>query len=72
MTESFFTRAADAASPRQTTKLADRLLEASVTSSLSDDQARFVESRPLFCATVDAFGFPSCSYKGGAPGSFAC
>ena len=54
---------------RQTTKLADRLLEASVTSSLSDDQVRFVESRPLFfLATVDAFGFPSCSYKGGAPG----
>ena len=54
---------------RQTTQLADRLLEASVSTSLSDDQARFVESRPLFfLATVDAFGFPSCSYKGGAPG----
>ena len=33
---------------RHTIQLADRLLEASVTTELSNDQARFVASRPLF------------------------
>ena len=74
MTEPFFSPAQRTLqATRQTTKLADRLLEASVTSSISDDQARFVESRPLFfLATVDAFGFPLAHTKAARQGSFAC
>jgi predicted pyridoxine 5'-phosphate oxidase superfamily flavin-nucleotide-binding protein len=49
--------------------LADRLVEAIVTSELSDEQAAFVHSRNLFfLSTIDEWGFPSSSYKGGAPG----
>ena len=49
--------------------LANRLLEVTVASELAEAQARFVESQSMFfLATVDEFGFPSCSYKGGHPG----
>jgi hypothetical protein len=49
--------------------LADRLVEAIVTDELSDEQAAFVHSRNMFfLSTIDEWGFPSSSYKGGAPG----
>ena len=49
--------------------LANRLLEVTVASELAEAQARFVESQSMFfLATVDEFGFPSCSYKGGHRG----
>ena len=49
--------------------LANRLLEVTVASELDESQAQFVASQSMFfLATVDEFGFPSCSYKGGHPG----
>ena len=52
-----------------TKALAARLVDAAVTTTLSEDQAAFIHSRDMFyLATVDADGFPSCSYKGGARG----
>ena len=51
-----------------TRRLADRLDEGT-TDRISDAHRRFIESREMFfLATVDADGFPQCSYKGGAPG----
>ena len=49
-----------------TVNLADRILEAVVAEELSDQQAEFINSRNMFyLSTIDEFGFPSCSYKGG-------
>ena len=49
--------------------LANRLLEVTVASELDESQAQFVASQSMFfLATVDEFGFPSCSYKGGHRG----
>mgnify|MGYP003334379228 CR=1 FL=1 len=49
--------------------LANRLLEVTVATQLAEAQAQFVASQSMFfLATVDEFGFPSCSYKGGHPG----
>ena len=49
--------------------LANRLLEVTVASELAEAQAQFVASQSMFfLATVDEFGFPSCSYKGGHRG----
>jgi predicted pyridoxine 5'-phosphate oxidase superfamily flavin-nucleotide-binding protein len=49
--------------------LADRLVDAIVTEEITDDQAAFIHERNMFfLATNDEHGFPSCSYKGGAPG----
>jgi len=49
--------------------LANRLLEVTVATELAEGQAQFVASQSMFfLATVDEFGFPSCSYKGGHPG----
>jgi len=49
--------------------LANRLLEVTVATELAEAQAQFVASQSMFfLATVDEFGFPSCSYKGGHPG----
>ena len=52
-----------------TRRLADRLEDRIVHSSLSDGERAFVESLDcFFLATADADGQPSVSYKGGDPG----
>jgi uncharacterized protein len=52
-----------------TTRLADRVDELVVRPELSGDQKAFIESRDMFFLTsVDHRGYPTCSYKGGAPG----
>lgn len=49
--------------------LADRLEEAIVGNELADHQTAFISARNmLFLSIVDENGFPSCIYKGGAPG----
>ena len=49
-----------------TVNLADRILESVVAEELSGQQAEFINSRNMFyLSTIDEFGFPSCSYKGG-------
>ena len=51
-----------------TSRLADRL-EALARPQISDDTKAFIESRDMFFLTsVDHRGYPTCSYKGGAPG----
>ncbi len=50
-------------------KLADRLVDVLARNAFTDDDRRFIESRPLFfLSTADAEGRPDCSYKGGLPG----
>jgi len=52
-----------------TTALADRIVDAVVTQTLTDDQTAFIHNRNMFfLSTIDEAGFPSCSYKGGAVG----
>jgi len=52
-----------------TTALADRLESVIVVDALSEDDRRFVGSRDFFfLSTVSDDGFPTVSYKGGAPG----
>jgi uncharacterized protein len=52
-----------------TTRLADRVDKMVVRSQISDDQKAFIETRDMFfLASVDHRGYPTCSYKGGAPG----
>jgi predicted pyridoxine 5'-phosphate oxidase superfamily flavin-nucleotide-binding protein len=52
-----------------TTRLADRVDEMVVRPKISDDQKAFIETRDMFfLASVDHRGYPTCSYKGGAPG----
>jgi predicted pyridoxine 5'-phosphate oxidase superfamily flavin-nucleotide-binding protein len=52
-----------------TTRLADRVDEMVVRPHLSDDQKALIETRDMFfLTTVDHRGYPTCSYKGGAPG----
>jgi len=52
-----------------TTALADRIVDAVVTQSLTDAQIAFIHNRNMFfLSTIDEAGFPSCSYKGGAEG----
>lgn len=49
-------------------RLADRLT-AGNSPEIGDAHASFIEARDMFfIASVDADGFPQCSYKGGAPG----
>src|SRR5260370_7533228 len=51
-----------------TSRLADRL-EALAQPKIPDDTKAFIESRDMFFLTfVDHRGYPTCSYKGGAPG----
>ena len=51
-----------------TTRLADRIDEMVVRPQLAGDQKAFIESRDMFFLTsVDHRGYPTCSYKGGAP-----
>jgi uncharacterized protein YndB with AHSA1/START domain/predicted pyridoxine 5'-phosphate oxidase superfamily flavin-nucleotide-binding protein len=52
-----------------TRALANRLRKATVASVLDADHRAFIEERDMvFLTTVDHRGFPTCSYKGGAPG----
>jgi len=52
-----------------TTRLADRVEELIVRPELPADAKGFIESRDMFfLSTVDHRGYPTCSYKGGAPG----
>lgn len=52
-----------------TRKLADRLEEMIVKTSLDDMDKGFIESRDyFFLSTVDQHGHPTVSYKGGDPG----
>lgn len=52
-----------------TSRLADRVEELVVRPELPDDAKAFIESRDMFFLTsVDHRGYPTCSYKGGAPG----
>lgn len=51
------------------TRLADRIEEAIVKDAIAGDQKAFIEGRDMFfLTTIDHRGFPTCSYKGGAPG----
>ena len=53
----------------QSEKLADRIVEATLTGTLSDEQSKFIDRMNMFfLATVDENGFPSSSYKGGERG----
>jgi predicted pyridoxine 5'-phosphate oxidase superfamily flavin-nucleotide-binding protein len=52
-----------------TRRLADRIDERLVRSTIGDDERAFIERMDmLFLATADADGRPQCSYKGGDPG----
>jgi uncharacterized protein len=52
-----------------TVRLADRIEQAIIQPFVPDDAKAFIESRDmLFLTTVDHRGYPTCSYKGGAPG----
>ncbi len=52
-----------------TRALADRVEAAISTNELTEDHTAFITARNMFfLSTVDENGFPSCSYKGGAPG----
>jgi predicted pyridoxine 5'-phosphate oxidase superfamily flavin-nucleotide-binding protein len=56
-----------------TKALADRLAKVSVTEELTSDQMAFVHQRDMFfLSTIDEYGFPSSSYKGGAAGFVRC
>src|SRR5882757_826119 len=51
-----------------TSRLADRL-EQLARPTIPDDTKAFIESRDMFFLTsIDHRGYPTCSYKGGAPG----
>lgn len=53
----------------ETTALADRVRDIIVAPDIADPHKGFIETRDLiFLSTVDHRGFPTCSYKGGAPG----
>ena len=50
-------------------RLADRIEERLRKTELSADATAFIQSVPMFfLSTVDERGYPTCSYKGGAPG----
>src|SRR3984957_8271238 len=52
-----------------TVRLADRIEEIIVRPEVSSEHKSFIESRDMFFLTsVDHRGYPTCSYKGGAPG----
>jgi len=54
---------------RDTRRIADRLEEVIVHSTLTGDDKKFIqECAMVFVATSDANGRPDCSYKGGLPG----
>jgi predicted pyridoxine 5'-phosphate oxidase superfamily flavin-nucleotide-binding protein len=52
-----------------TTRLADRVEELVVRPEIPKSAKGFIETRDMFFLTsVDHRGYPTCSYKGGAPG----
>jgi predicted pyridoxine 5'-phosphate oxidase superfamily flavin-nucleotide-binding protein len=52
-----------------TINLADRVRDSIVSTEIAEEHKHFIETRDLFfLSTVDHRGFPTCSYKGGAPG----
>jgi predicted pyridoxine 5'-phosphate oxidase superfamily flavin-nucleotide-binding protein len=52
-----------------TQRLADRLQERTVHTTIDDRDRAFIQTRDMFfLATADAEGRPQCSYKGGDPG----
>ncbi len=52
-----------------TVHLADVVNQIIVQSEVSDEHKGFIESRDMFfLTTIDHRGYPTCSYKGGAPG----
>ena len=52
-----------------TRRLADRIEERLMRSTIGDDERAFIERLDMFfLATADAAGRPQCSYKGGDPG----
>ena len=52
-----------------TRRIADRLEEVKVHTTITEADRAFIESRDMFfLATVDSEGWPTCSYKGGDPG----
>lgn len=52
-----------------TDRLAKKALEVVVHDHFTDDDKSFIESRDMvFIATVDEYGIPQCSYKGGEKG----
>ena len=52
-----------------TRRLADRLEQVKVRSTIDDGDRAFIESMDMFfLATADEHGRPNCSYKGGDPG----
>jgi uncharacterized protein len=52
-----------------TRRLADRIEERVVHTTIDDDDRAFIEACDMFfIATADAEGRPQCSYKGGDPG----
>jgi len=54
---------------RDTRRIADRLEQVTVHTSLTADDRAFIEQATMmFVATADAHGQPDCSYKGGLPG----
>jgi uncharacterized protein len=53
----------------ETRALADLLVDKVLHSEVQEQHKQFIESRDMFfLASVDEFGQPSCSYKGGEPG----
>ena len=52
-----------------TRRIADAAEQLIVHPEVSEDEKAFIESRDMFfLSTIDARGFPTCSYKGGDPG----
>jgi uncharacterized protein len=52
-----------------TRRLADRIEERLMRSTIGDEERAFIERMDMFfLATADADGRPQCSYKGGDPG----
>lgn len=53
----------------ETTALADAVNNFIVVNEIPPEHQAFIESRDMFfLSTIDHRGFPTCSYKGGAPG----
>ena len=52
-----------------TDKLADRLNEIIVLSEITEQHQAFIESQDMFfLSSIDHRGYPTCSFKAGAPG----
>ncbi len=52
-----------------TARLADWIEKAIIRAEIPDEHKAFIESRDMFfLSSVDHRGYPTCSYKGGAPG----